>query len=216
LENNKIKPSQNGGFFYMEIDISLLKGEHVYLEFLLPEHIEALRALAKDDRIWEFTKTLLIDEQYNQRFDDYISLALDRNALEKQVAFIIRRKTDNVIIGMTRYYGVDEKNRRLNIGYTWYIPSVWGKVYNKECKFILLTYAFEELDFNRVGFEVAHQNLRSQKAVIKIGAIKEGELRKYALRPDGAFRNTVVFSIINDEWPEKKEYLQQIIAGSEK
>jgi N-acetyltransferase len=216
LENNKIKPSQNGGFFYMEIDISLLKGEHVYLEFLLPEHIEALRALAKDDRIWEFTKTLLIDEQYNQRFDDYISLALDRNALEKQVAFIIRRKTDNVIIGMTRYYGVDEKNKRLNIGYTWYIPSVWGKVYNKECKFILLTYAFEELDFNRVGFEVAHQNLRSQKAVIKIGAIKEGELRKYALRPDGAFRNTVVFSIINDEWPEKKEYLQQIIAGSEK
>jgi RimJ/RimL family protein N-acetyltransferase len=200
----------------MEIDISLLKGEHVYLEFLLPEHIEALRALAKDDRIWEFTKTLLIDEQYNQRFDDYISLALDRNALEKQVAFIIRRKTDNVIIGMTRYYGVDEKNKRLNIGYTWYIPSVWGKVYNKECKLILLTYAFEELDFNRVGFEVAHQNLRSQKAVIKIGAIKEGELRKYALRPDGAFRNTVVFSIINDEWPEKKERLQQIIAGSEK
>jgi N-acetyltransferase len=216
LENNKIKPSQNGGFFYMEIDISLLKGEHVYLEFLLPEHIEALRALAKDDRIWEFTKTLLIDEQYNQRFDDYISLALDRNALEKQVAFIIRRKTDNVIIGMTRYYGVDEKNKRLNIGYTWYIPSVWGKVYNKECKFILLTYAFEELDFNRVGFEVAHQNLRSQKAVIKIGAIKEGELRKYALMPDGAFRNTVVFSIINDEWPEKKERLQQIIVGSEK
>jgi RimJ/RimL family protein N-acetyltransferase len=200
----------------MEIDISLLKGEHVYLEFLLPEHIEALRALAKDDRIWEFTKTLLIDEQYNQRFDDYISLALDRNALEKQVAFIIRRKTDNVIIGMTRYYGVDEKNKRLNIGYTWYIPSVWGKVYNKECKLILLTYAFEELDFNRVGFEVAHQNLRSQKAVIKIGAIKEGELRKYALRPDGAFRNTVVFSIINDEWPEKKERLQQIIVGSEK
>jgi RimJ/RimL family protein N-acetyltransferase len=200
----------------MEIDISLLKGEHVYLEFLLPEHIEALRALAKDDRIWEFTKTLLIDEQYNQRFDDYISLALDRNALEKQVAFIIRRKTDNAIIGMTRYYGVDEKNKRLNIGYTWYIPSVWGKVYNKECKFILLTYAFEELDFNRVGFEVAHQNLRSQKAVIKIGAIKEGELRKYALRPDGAFRNTVVFSIINDEWPEKKERLQQIIVGSEK
>jgi N-acetyltransferase len=211
-----MKPSQNGGFFLMNIDVGLLKGEHVYLEFLLPEHIEALRVLAKDDRIWEFTKTLLIDEQYNQRFDDYITLALDRNALEKQVAFIIRKKIDNTIIGMTRYYGIDEKNKRLNIGYTWYIPSVWGKVYNKECKLILLAYAFEQLGFNRVGFEVAHQNLRSQQAVTKIGAIKEGELRKYALRPDGVFRNTVVFSIINDEWPEKKKHLQQIITGSEK
>jgi RimJ/RimL family protein N-acetyltransferase len=211
-----MKPSQNGGFFLMNIDIDLLKGEHVYLEFLLPEHIEELRSLAKDDRIWEFTKTLLVNDHYNQRFDDYIMLALDRNALEKQVAFIIRKKIDNTVIGMTRYYGIDEKNRRLNIGYTWYIPSVWGKVYNKECKLILLTYAFEQLDFNRVGFEVAHQNIRSQKAVTKIGAIKEGELRKHALRPDGAFRNTVVFSIINDEWPEKKKHLQQIITGSEK
>ena len=70
----------------MNIDISLLKGEHVYLEFLLTEHIEALRALAKDDRIWEFTKTLLVNDQYNQRFDDYIMLALDRNALALPVA----------------------------------------------------------------------------------------------------------------------------------
>ncbi len=195
----------------MNLDINLLKGEHVYLEFLLPEHIEALRLLAKDDRIWEFTKTLLIDEQYDQRFDDYITLALDRNALEKQIAFIIRRKTDDAIIGMTRYYGIDEKQKRLNIGYTWYIPSVWGKVYNKECKLILLGYAFEQSGFNRVGFEVAHQNLRSQKAVMKIGAIKEGELRKHAIRPDGVFRNTVIFSIINDEWPQKKKHLIQLV-----
>ena len=195
----------------MNLDINLLKGEHVYLEFLLPEHIEALRLLAKDDRIWEFTKTLLIDEQYDQRFDDYITLALDRNALEKQIAFIIRRKTDDAIIGMTRYYGIDEKQKRLNIGYTWYIPSVWGKVYNKECKLILLGYAFEQSGFNRVGFEVAHQNLRSQKAVMKIGAIKEGELRKHAIRPDGVFRNTVIFSIINDEWPQTKKHLIQLV-----
>ena len=200
----------------MNIDTSLLKGEHVYLEFLLPEHIEALRVLAKDDRIWEYTKTLLIDKQYNQRFDDYITLALDRNALEKQVAFILRRKTDDAIIGMTRYYGIDVKNKRLNIGYTWYIPSVWGKVYNKECKLILLAYAFEQSGFNRVGFEVAHQNLRSQKAVMKIGAIKEGELRKHAIRPDGVFRNTVIFSIINDEWPQKKKHLVQLVTDAEK
>jgi len=127
----------------MNIDSSLLQSKHVSLEFLLPEHTEELRILAKDDRIWEFTKTLLIDEKYDQRFDEYISLALDNKALEGQVAFVIRRVNDRSIIGMTRYYGIDEKNKRLNIGYTWYIPSVWGKVYNKECKLLLLSYAFE-------------------------------------------------------------------------
>ena len=200
----------------MNIDSSLLQGKYVSLELLLPEHIEELRILAKDDRIWEFTKTLLIDEKYDQRFDEYISLALDNKALEGQVAFVIRKLNDRSIIGMTRYYGIDEKNKRLNIGYTWYIPSVWGKLYNKECKLLLLSYAFEILNLNRVGFEVAHQNIRSQKAVEKIGGIKEGVLRKYAIRPDGISRDTFVFSIINDEWQETKKRLQQLIATSEK
>ena len=200
----------------MDIDINLLQGDTVYLEFLSRDHIEELRSLAKDERIWEFTKTLLIDDHYDQRFEEYIALALDRNALEKQVAFVIRNRDDEAIIGMTRFYGIDEKNKRLNIGYTWYVPSVWGMVHNKECKYLLLTYAFEKLAFNRVGFEVAHQNIRSQKAVEKIGGTREGELRKFALRPDGVFRNTVVFSIINDEWPEKKDKLMQLVRGTKK
>ena len=200
----------------MNIDSSSLLGKHVSLEFLLPEHIEELRILAKDDRIWEYTKTLLIDENYDQRFDEYISLALDKKALEGQVAFVIPSLNDRSIIGMTRYYGIDEKNKRLNIGYTWYIPTVWGKVYNKECKLLLLSYAFEKMNFNRVGFEVAHQNIRSQKAVEKIGGIKEGVLRKYALRPDGVSRDTFVFSVVNDEWEQTKKHLQQLITSSEK
>ena len=200
----------------MNIDLGLLKGNHVCLEFLSSQHREQLRILAKDDCIWEFTKTLMIDEKYDQRFDEYFTLALDNKALEGQVAFIIRRLNDRSIIGMTRFYGIDEKNKRLNIGYTWYIPSVWGKVCNKECKLLLLNYAFEKLNLNRVGFEVAHQNIRSQKAVEKIGGIKEGVLRKHALSPDGVIRDTFVFSIINNEWQEKKNHLQQIITASEK
>ena len=200
----------------MTIDVTKLKGQHVYLQELQEENIPTLKELARDERLWEFTKTLLIDDHYDQRFEEYIALALDRNALEKQVAFVIRNRDDEAIIGMTRFYGIDEKNKRLNIGYTWYVPSVWGMVHNKECKFLLLTYAFEKLAFNRVGFEVAHQNIRSQKAVEKIGGTREGELRKFALRPDGVFRNTVVFSIINDEWPEKKDKLMQLVRGTKK
>ena len=81
---------------------------------------------------------------------------------------------------------------------------------------MLLAFAFEVLKFNRVGFEVAHQNIRSQKAVEKIGGIKEGELRKYAYRADGSLRNTVIFSIINDEWQVKKKKLELLINQSVK
>lgn len=216
MENNKKRSHHQGGFFNMDIDITKLSGNHIYLEFLEAAHVENLRLLAKDDRIWEFTKSLLIDEKYDQKFDDYINLAFDRNALEKQIAFVIRKIDDHAIIGMTRYYGIDEKNKRLNIGYTWYTPSVWGKVYNKECKLLLLSYAFEELKYHRVGFEVAHQNIRSQKAVKKIGGVREGELRKHAVRPDGVLRNTVVFSIIDDEWPATRQNLVSVMNASPK
>ena len=161
----------------LTIDISHLKGSVVYLEELLPEHIDTLRKLANDERIWEFTKTILINDQYDDQFTEYIKVTVDPSLQHSLRAFIIRQVKDHAIIGTTRFYDIDEKNKRLNIGYTWYIPSVWGKAHNKECKLLLLQYAFEILKFNRVGFEVAHQNIRSQKAVEKIGGVREGELR---------------------------------------
>ncbi|HEY2722183.1 MAG TPA: GNAT family protein, partial [Chitinophagaceae bacterium] len=98
------------------------------------------------------------------------------------------------------------------IGYTWYVPSVWGKVYNKECNLLMLGYVFEELHFNRVELRVAHQNVRSQKAVEKIGGVKEGILRKHGYRNDGSPTHTVIYSIIDDEWPQTKEKLLTLIA----
>ena len=198
----------------ISIDYNKLKGKYVYLEALLPKHYDELCTLAKDERIWEFTKTILINDTYVEQFREYLSVPLNPANAETIKGFIIRDKVSNEIIGMTRFYDIDEKNKRLNIGYTWYLPKVWGNVHNKECKLLLLTYAFEQLKFNRVGFEVAHQNIRSQKAVEKIGGVREGELRKYAIRPDGVLRNTVVFSIINDEWPPKKERLIKMITDS--
>jgi RimJ/RimL family protein N-acetyltransferase len=116
---------------------------------------------------------------------------------------------------MTRFYGLDGKQKRVDIGYTWYIPEVWGLVYNKECKLLLMQYAFEVLHFTRVGFHVAHQNIRSQKAVEKIGGIKEGMMRNHSYRSDGSIRHTVLFSIIKEEWPEKKKRLQELIKAME-
>ena len=205
----------------MEIDISKLKGAHVYLKELQQADIPALKVLAQDQRIWEFTKTLLITETYEQQFEQYISVALSPNGdgmfgLGLQKTFVIYRSTDDAIIGMTRYYGISEKHKRLDIGYTWYVPEVWKKVYNKECKLLLLQYAFETLDFNRVGFHVAHINIRSQKAVEKIGGVREGVLRNHSYQPDGSLRSTVLFSILKEEWPDKKQKLLALIEQSEK
>ncbi len=190
--------------------IPLLKGEYVYLDVVNPSLREQLRPLAKDERLWEFTKTLLINDSFDEQFDRYFDEALNLADLGGQ-SFVIRRTADGAILGMTRFLNVDRKEKRLEIGHTWYIPQVWGKVHNKECKLLLLSYVLETLRYNRVEFRVAHQNVRSQKAVAKIGGIREGVLRFHAVRNDGSRRDTVVFSIIIDEWPETKKKLKALV-----
>jgi RimJ/RimL family protein N-acetyltransferase len=199
----------------MITDISKLRGRHVYLELLSSGHRDIVRQLARDERIWEFNKMLLIDENYDKMFDAYFDMALDKQAMSGQQSFVIRQVHDDAVIGMTRLYEISEKDKIATIGYTWYIPSVWGKVYNKECKLLLLQYVFETLQFNRAELRVAHQNIRSQKAVEKIGGVKEGVLRKHGYRNDGALKHTVIYSIIDDEWPDAKEKLLQLITESE-
>ncbi len=189
-----------------------LHGVYVYLEPASETHRELLRPLAKDERLWEFTKTLLIDDTYDKQFDDYYNIAL-ATVNEDGQAFVIRRADNDTLLGMTRVHNVVLKDKGAEIGHTWYIPAVWGQVHNKECKLLLLTHLFERLGFARVAFRVAHQNIRSQKAVEKIGGVKEGVLRKATIRNDGTWRHTVVFSIIDDEWPEKKQQLQALVAG---
>jgi RimJ/RimL family protein N-acetyltransferase len=199
----------------MNIDTKKLRGKHVYLEVLQPEHRELIRPLAKDERIWEYNGGLVTQTNYDHNFDSYFDIALDKKANGEQQTFTINRVDTGEIIGMTRLFGYNERDKSLELGYTWYIPSAWGKVYNKECKFLLLQYAFEEMHLHRVQFKVAHQNIRSQKAVEKIGGVKEGVLRKHGYRMDGILRDAVIFSIIDDEWQEKKEKLIDLIVKNE-
>lgn len=191
--------------------LPLLRGNAVYLSFATEADREALRPLAKNDRIWEFTKTLMVTDTYDAQFNEYFDVAL-ATAKEGQ-AFVIRRTDDDAIIGMTRVHSYTAKDKWAEIGHTWYVPEVWGQVHNKECKLLLLQYLFEKAGLCRVQFRVAHQNLRSQRAVEKIGGTKEGVLRKHGFRNDGTPKDTVVFSIIDDEWPEKKKNLQHLIAS---
>ncbi len=199
---------------FLKVDASLLRGEFVYLENLHPDHVEKLKQLAKDERLWEFTKTLLVNDSYDEQFEKYIAAAFDDRNTGGQNSYVIRDVATDEIIGMTRFYRIEPSHKRVSIGYTWYVPEVWGKAHNKECKLLLLQYVFEKLGYQRAEFEVAHQNIRSQKAVEKIGAVKEAMLRKHGLHADGTLRHTFVFSIIDDEWNETKEKIQSLIRNS--
>src|SRR5262245_14173540 len=198
----------------MTIDTSQLAGKHIYLELLSTDHREIIRPLARDERIWEFNKMLLVDDRFDKMYDDYFDLAMNNEAMGGQYSFVIRSTKDLAIIGMTRLYEISQRDKRATIGYTWYIPSVWGKVHNKECKLLLLQFIFEQLKFMRAELRVAHQNIRSQKAVEKIGGVREGVLRKHGYRNDGSIRHDVIYSIIDYEWTTVKENLLQLIADS--
>ncbi|MBS1660126.1 MAG: GNAT family N-acetyltransferase [Bacteroidetes bacterium] len=196
--------------FAQASELPLLHGPNVYLAFLTEAHREPLRQLAKDERIWEFTKTILLTDTYNEQFDKYFNEALANTGPNGQ-SFVKCSTADNSLIGMTRIYDVEHRVQRATIGHTWYIPSVWGKIHNKECKLLLLQYLFETKGMQRVEFRVASQNIRSQKAVMKIGGIREGVLRRYVIRNDGTPTDTHIFSILAEEWQsEKKSRLQQL------
>lgn len=193
-------------------ELLLLRGQHIYLQFLTEAHRAVLRGLARDERIWELTKTLLITETYDQQFDTYFDEALAFAAKGDRAFAIVAVEGDRVI-GMTRAYDIDWRVKKITIGHTWYVPEVWGMAHNKECKLLLLQYIFETLGFERVDFKVAGQNTRSQRAVEKIGGVREGVLRRYSLRNDGTPADLVFFSILAKEWAEKKAKLVGMIGA---
>jgi RimJ/RimL family protein N-acetyltransferase len=182
----------------------------IQLRFLTEEHREPLRRLAKDERVWEYTKTLLLTDTYDSQFDKYFGEALGFAAVGAQAYCICDGVTGDPI-GMTRVYDIDLRVKKATIGHTWYIPAVWGKVHNKACKLLLLEYLFETMGLQRVDFRVAGQNIRSQKAVMKIGGVPEGVQRRFSLRNDGTYADAHYFSILGEEWPENKIRIQGMV-----
>jgi len=119
---------------------------------------------------------------------------------------VISRATDRAI-GWTIYLDIDAQNERLEIGWTWYGRAFWRTGVNTDAKLLLLTHAFEELGMGRVQWKTDHLNQRSQEAIARLGARREGVLRRHKQRPDGSWRDTVYFSMLADEWPAAKARL---------
>jgi len=121
------------------------------------------------------------------------------NVPEADPSLGVHRLSDNKIIGTTRYYAIEKQHRNLSIGYTWYAKSAQRTAINTGCKYMLLKYAFETLNCISVRWHIDHRNLAAQKAVERLGAVKEGVLRNHKIMRDGHYRHTVCYSMIDNE-----------------
>jgi len=127
-----------------------------------------------------------------------------------QRPYTVRTRVDGplgpagTIVGTTNLHDVDIQNRHIHLGWTAYTPAAWGTAVNPECKFLLLRHCFEECFFERVKIQTDLMNVRSQEAIARLGAVREGVLRHHMLRADGSWRDTVVFSVLSQEWPAVK------------
>jgi len=178
-----------------------LSGQTVDLLSLNEEHFPVLESLAKDKRIWEF---YAFDGSDPNTFANILSSAISEREKGSQFPFVIFHKYENKIIGSTRFLDLQPIHKKLEIGSTWLHPDYWGSTINLECKLLLLTYCFETLHALRVQLKTDENNIRSRKAIEKIGGQFEGILRNDMLRDNNTRRNSAYYSIIEEEWEEKK------------
>lgn len=180
-----------------------LTGEQVVLEPLTPEHAPALAAAVADGELWKLWYTFV---PAPDAVAAYIEAALADNA-RGGLAFAVRERASDTVIGSTRFCHVDETNRRAEIGYTWYAARFQRSAVNTECKRLLLAHAFETLEAIAIEFRTHWHNRASRVAIARLGAKQDGVLRNHAKSTDGVYRDTVVFSIIDREWPAVRRNL---------
>lgn len=182
-----------------------LQGPRVRLEPLTPAHSDGLVLAAADGELWKLWYTSV---PVTAEMPAYVAAFLERQQKGEAQAFAVRDLASGDIVGHTSFCNADGHHRRLEIGYTWYAQSAQRTGINTETKSLLLAHAFETLACIRVEFRTHWFNQRSRAAIVRLGARQDGVLRNHQIMPDGTLRDTVVFSIIDTEWPAVKRHLQ--------
>jgi RimJ/RimL family protein N-acetyltransferase len=185
-----------------------LKGSVVDLISFHPSHFDALAALAREKRIWQF---YAYDASAPEKFKAIFDTAMVDLERGTQFPFSIYHKATDRIIGSTRFMDIQYHHKKLEIGTTWLHPDYWGTPVNLECKLLLLTFCFETLATYRVQLKTDENNIRSRKAIEKIGGTFEGILRNDMVREDGTHRHSAYYSIITSEWVDKKKRLSELL-----
>lgn len=180
-----------------------LTGRHVQLEPLAASHHDALVEAASDGALWKLWYTS-VPTPHAMR--EWLETALAMRA-QQALTFVMRDLRDGSVVGSTRYFHVDPVNRRLEIGHTWHALRAQRTGINTEAKLLLLGHAFETLQCIAVEFRTHWMNQQSRAAIARLGARQDGVLRNHQRMADGSLRDTVVFSIIESEWPAVKRHL---------
>ena len=181
-----------------------LRGATVTLKPMTTSDSEALVAAASDGKLWELWYTGVPSPT---NIDDYIAFALGEHEADRALPFVVVDNATGRVIGSTRYLNAEPEHRHLEIGYTWYSASFQRTRVNTECKWLLLSYAFEQLNAIVVEFRTHWHNQASRAGITRLGAKQDGVLRNNQIDAYGIYRDTVVFSIIESEWPAVKKSL---------
>ncbi|RBL69878.1 N-acetyltransferase [Pseudomonas sp. MWU13-2625] len=186
--------------------LTTLQGPRILLRPLQYIDADALLHAAADGELWNLTVTVVPSAS---TIDSYLKKALDGRDAGTVMPFVIVLKDSGEVIGSTRFWKIDPLNRKLEIGSSW-ISARWQKSFvNTEAKYLMLRHAFEVLDCVRVQFTTDENNQKSRNAILRLGAQQEGIVRHERIMPDGRKRNSVRFSIIDDEWPQVRQALEQ-------
>ena len=188
-----------------------LTGQFVKLEPLDLSHAEDLVVAGVEKEIWDYMP--MIAPQTLEDMQVAIRAALAAQKEGSRLPFAIIDLSNGHAVGSTSYLDISPSDRRIEIGWTWLRASVRRTAINTECKYLLLRHAFETLGCGRVQLKCDGRNQRSQDAIERIGGTKEGVLRKHMILPDGFVRDTVMFSILVEEWPGIKTNLKTMLAS---
>lgn len=187
-----------------------LVNDRAMLRLMHVNDIESLFTIVEGNKeIWKY---LIAKMDSYQDMEQYVQVAIKGFEGETDLPFAIVDQKTNEIVGSTRLYSISNDNKTVELGQTWYHPSVHRTSINTECKYMLLQYAFEELHMLRVQIKTDLRNEKAQSAIERLGAVKEGVLRNERQLPNGYVRDAVVYSIIASEWPVIKEQLLQKLA----
>ena len=187
-----------------------LVGKHVRLEPMTEAHIPGLTVIGVGQSFWDFM--LYGNMETEADMQNWVRDIIARGEKGTDLPFVAIHLASGQVAGATRYLNIMLKDRGLEIGGTWYGPEFQRSPVNTECKYLLLTHAFETLGCIRVQLKTDLRNERSQKAIERIGARKEGVLRNHMILPDGRFRHSVFYSILDTEWGDVKKNLEAMMA----
>ncbi|WP_010197805.1 GNAT family N-acetyltransferase [Psychrobacter sp. PAMC 21119] len=183
------------------LDLPTLSSNGITLKPLMLSHATDLAEACQDGELWKINETSVPEPD---KVIDYINAA---DSMSDRQAFVVINESNGKVIGTTSFHDILPTSKRLEIGYTWYAKSYWRTHVNTTCKLMLLTYIFETLKYQTVGWRTDIDNDRSQQAIERLGAKKDGVIRGNRVRRDGIISDTVMYSMVSSEWSQIKPNL---------